>query len=130
DHTVFESEVVGAILAISSIPSLPHIKHIFLGLDNQSAIRALHRPRQQPAQYLLLAFHDELNRLITRIPNLTLHIGWVPGHVDFPPNERVDAEAKFAAENDNPPHPLLPALLLSPLPRSIAATKAAFQAQT
>ncbi|KAK6984437.1 hypothetical protein R3P38DRAFT_2418533, partial [Favolaschia claudopus] len=36
DHTVFESEVVGAILALSSIPSLPHINRIFLGINNQS----------------------------------------------------------------------------------------------
>ncbi|KAJ7889646.1 hypothetical protein B0H13DRAFT_1495260, partial [Mycena leptocephala] len=45
DHTVFESEVAGATLALTSIPSLPHIRRIFLGVDNQAAIRALHHPR-------------------------------------------------------------------------------------
>ncbi|KAJ7888898.1 hypothetical protein B0H14DRAFT_2497685 [Mycena olivaceomarginata] len=66
DHTVFESEVVGATLALSSIPSLPHLKRIFLGIDNQRAIHALRRPRQQPGQYLLLEFHAELDRLKAR----------------------------------------------------------------
>ncbi|KAK6988514.1 hypothetical protein R3P38DRAFT_3228807 [Favolaschia claudopus] len=130
DHTVFESEVTGAILALSSLPSLPHVKRVFLGIDNQSAMRALHRHRQQPGQYLLLAFHEELEKLQSRVPRLQLHIGWTPGHVDFPPNERVDNEAKLAAQNDNKPHPNTPPLLLSPLPRSIAATKAEFLSKT
>ncbi|KAJ7635493.1 hypothetical protein DFH06DRAFT_921833, partial [Mycena polygramma] len=61
---------------------------------------------------------------------IQLHIGWVPGHVEFAPNERVDKEAKEAAANDDPPHPLLPALFHSPLPRSAAAAKAEYQTRT
>ncbi|KAJ6467552.1 hypothetical protein C8R47DRAFT_951641, partial [Mycena vitilis] len=56
-------------------------------------------------------------------------IGWVPGHVDFEPNERVDVEAKAAAQNDESPHPRIPSLFHSPLPRSVAAAKATFRAQ-
>lgn len=130
DHTVFESEVVGATLALSSVPHLPHLRNLFIGIDSQSAIRALHRPRQQPGQYLLLEFHAELARLKRRAPHLQLHIGWVPGHLDFEPNERVDKEAKSAAQNDATPHPTTPSLFHSPLPRSAAAAKAAFQSQT
>ncbi|KAJ7108962.1 hypothetical protein C8R43DRAFT_831106, partial [Mycena crocata] len=57
---------------------------------------------------------------------------WVPGHVDFEPNERVDAEAKSAAENtdlDSPRHHV-PRLFHSPLPRSAAASKAEFRTRT
>ncbi|KAJ6517087.1 hypothetical protein DFH09DRAFT_1332560 [Mycena vulgaris] len=127
DHTVFESEIIGATLALSSIPSLPQVKRIFLGIDSQSAIRVLLHPREQPGQYLLLEFHRELTRLLDRIPGVLLHIGWVPGHVDFEPNERVDEEAKHAAQNDEPPHPRIPALFHSPLPRGAAAAKAEFK---
>ncbi|KAJ7838838.1 hypothetical protein B0H13DRAFT_1650513 [Mycena leptocephala] len=133
DHTVFESEVAGATFALSSVPSLPHIKHIFLGVDNQSAIRALRHPRQQPGQYLLLEFLAELDRLKACIPGIQLHVGWVPGHVDFEPNKCVDKEAKSAAQNDEPPHPphlRTPHLFHSPLPCSVAAAKATFQART
>ncbi|KAJ7856425.1 hypothetical protein B0H13DRAFT_1641499, partial [Mycena leptocephala] len=93
-------EIAGATLALSYMPSLPHIKQILLGVDNQSAIRALCHPKQQPGQYLLLEFVAELDHLKARIPGLQLHVGWVPGHVDFEPNERVDKEAKSAAQND------------------------------
>ncbi|KAJ7934514.1 hypothetical protein B0H13DRAFT_1469484, partial [Mycena leptocephala] len=130
DHTVFESEIVGATLAISSLPSLPHIQRVFLGIDSQSAIRALLRPKQQPAQYLLLDFLRELEHLKLRIPNVRLHIGWVPGHVDFKPNERVDKEAKQAAQHSEPIHHRIPSLFHSPLPRSIAAANAAFRTHT
>ncbi|KAJ7620641.1 hypothetical protein DFH06DRAFT_943024, partial [Mycena polygramma] len=130
EHTVFESEIVGSTLALSSIPSLAHLRHIFLGIDSQSVIRALTHPKQQPGLYLLMEFHAELSRLKSRIPNLRLHIGWVPGHVDFAPNERVDEEAKQAAQNAEPPLPTLPPLFQNPLPRSAAAAKADFRART
>ncbi|KAJ7646449.1 hypothetical protein DFH06DRAFT_997610 [Mycena polygramma] len=77
-----------------------------------------------------MEFHAELSRLQSRIPNLRLHIGWVPGHVDFAPNERVDEEAKDAAQNPSPPSTDIPLLFQSPLPRSIAAAKATFRAHT
>ncbi|KAJ7673694.1 hypothetical protein DFH06DRAFT_979072 [Mycena polygramma] len=77
-----------------------------------------------------MEFHAELSRLKCRIPNSRLHIGWVPGNVDFAPNERVDGEAKQAAQNDQPPHPGTPLLFHSVLPRSAAAAKAAFQTRT
>ncbi|KAJ6541228.1 hypothetical protein DFH09DRAFT_851262, partial [Mycena vulgaris] len=125
-HTLFESDH-WATLVLSSIPSIPHLKRIFLGIDSQSAIRALLHPSQQPSQYLLLEFHRELSRLLNRVPGLLLHIGWVPSQVDFESNERVDKEAKHAAQNDGPPHPRVPALFRSPLPRSAAAAKAEFK---
>ncbi|KAJ7274721.1 hypothetical protein C8J57DRAFT_1505481 [Mycena rebaudengoi] len=128
--TVFEAEVVRETLAISSIPSLPHLKRIFLGIDSQSAIRALSHPRQQPGQYLLLEFLHELESLQRRIPGAQLHIGWVPGHVDFEPNERVDKEAKHVAQHVVPPHPRLPLLFHSCLPRSAAAAKAELRTHT
>ncbi|KAJ6478662.1 hypothetical protein DFH09DRAFT_1341829 [Mycena vulgaris] len=59
-----------------------------------------------------------------------LHLGWVPGHVEFEPNERVDTEAKAAAQRDEPLDPRIPLLFQATLPRSAAASKAEFQART
>ncbi|KAJ7116168.1 hypothetical protein C8R43DRAFT_902490, partial [Mycena crocata] len=59
-----------------------------------------------------------------------LHIGWVPGHIKFAPNERVDKAAKEAAQRYPHIHPRIPLLFHSTLPCSAAAAKAAFQTQT
>ena len=50
-----------------------------------------------------------------------LQVHWVPGHVDFAPNERVDQEAKKAAQGDLSEAKYLPKLLRKPLPLSVSA---------
>ncbi|KAJ7727985.1 hypothetical protein DFH07DRAFT_691613, partial [Mycena maculata] len=121
DHTVSESVVAGATLALYSMPSLTHVRHIFIRIDSQSVICALLHLRQQPGQYLLLEFQHELEHLTHRAPNIQFHIGWVPGNVDFPPNKQVDSKAKLAAQNSDSPH------LHAPLPRSSSTAKATFK---
>jgi hypothetical protein len=54
EYTVFESEVVGAILAIKGTSRLTSVD-IFT--DCQLAIIALSAPKPQLGQYLLVAFH-------------------------------------------------------------------------
>ncbi|KAJ7844233.1 hypothetical protein B0H14DRAFT_2358751 [Mycena olivaceomarginata] len=92
--------------------------------------------RRQPERHPSLSAPQTTTRAIlaagisclkSRIPGLQLHVGWVPGHVDFEPNERVDKEAKSAAQNEDP---LTRASFTSFIPRSAAAAKAAFQART
>ncbi|KAJ7936177.1 hypothetical protein B0H13DRAFT_1589783, partial [Mycena leptocephala] len=104
DHTVFESEIVGATLALSSIRSLPHLRRIFLGIDSQNIIRALSHPKQQPEQYLLLEFHAELARLHSRAPNIRLRLDWSRVTLNLNSKERVDKEAKEAAAHDESPN--------------------------
>jgi ribonuclease HI len=104
DHTVFEGEVVGAILAMDIAKTTPrHSNRLVILLDNQAAIQALHANRPQPGQYLLRTFHAQLNSLLKTRPNLRgkVHLAWIPGHEGVEGNEAVDAEAKSAAQGDS-----------------------------
>ncbi|KAJ7576583.1 hypothetical protein C8J56DRAFT_899686 [Mycena floridula] len=106
EHTVFEGEVIGATLAIHSIPSQHRIWSIFVGIDNQSLITAMANPKRQS--------------------DIKIHLSWIPGHSDVPGNEEVDGEAKRAAEQDSSNPASLPEPFRSSVPRSIAVLKATF----
>jgi hypothetical protein len=60
EHTVFESEVCGAILALDIIAGMPHLTGADVFIDCQPAITALASPKPQPGQYLLTTFHGIL----------------------------------------------------------------------
>ncbi|KAJ7691204.1 hypothetical protein B0H17DRAFT_935288, partial [Mycena rosella] len=91
EHTVFESEVVGAILALDIVKGTPRLT------DCQPAIIALADPKVQPGQYLLALFHLLLRRLLRTCPTLKVRMHWVPAHIGIAGNEAVDARAKEAA---------------------------------
>ncbi|KAK6966522.1 hypothetical protein R3P38DRAFT_2590736 [Favolaschia claudopus] len=93
EHTVFESEVCGAILALDIIADIPRLTD-----DCQPAIIALSSPKPQPGQYLLSASHSILGRL--QRTRRTLRI---PAHVGIAGNELVDALAKEAAQGVSTP---------------------------
>ena len=50
-----------------------------------------------------------------------LQVHWVPGHIDFAPNEKTDQEAKKAVQGDSSEAKYLPKLLRKPLPLSVSA---------
>ncbi|KAF7366527.1 putative RNA-directed DNA polymerase from transposon X-element [Mycena sanguinolenta] len=103
EHTVFESEVCGAILALDIIASTPRLTSADIFMDCQPAIAALAAPKSQPGQYLLAAFHAALSRLLRTRRTLKLRIHWVPAHVGIAENEAVDEYAKEAARGANTP---------------------------
>jgi ribonuclease HI len=124
EHTVFEAELIGLILGLDLIRSVPRLCSATILIDNQAAIRAVARPRPQPGQYLVRLFHRTLDALRRQRRTLKLCIPWVPGHQDIEGNEAADEEAKRAAQGDSSAlsKPLLP---LHDLPISVAALKAA-----
>ncbi|KAJ6459585.1 hypothetical protein C8R45DRAFT_1182435 [Mycena sanguinolenta] len=77
EHTVFESEVCGSILALDIIASIPRLTSADIFMDCQPAITALDAPKNQPGQYLLAAFHATLSRLLRTRRTLKLRIHWV-----------------------------------------------------
>lgn len=132
EHTVFEGETVGVLLSVRlvrlHIRTLKHrIRSVLIALDNQPAISALEKNRRQPAQYLLDAVHHEIERLRHEQYGIHIHIAWTPGHHDVPGNEYVDTEAKKAANGLSSRRKDIPNLLHSPLPKSVAAMRAARQ---
>ncbi|KAJ7215689.1 hypothetical protein B0H12DRAFT_958391, partial [Mycena haematopus] len=103
--TVFESEVVGAILVLDIVKSTPRLTSVDVFTDCQPAITALSNPKPQPGQYLLALFHLLLRRLLLARPHQEkppsaisqLRMHWVPAYVGIAGNEAVDALAKEAA---------------------------------
>ena len=113
-----------------------------IGSDSQAVIRALDNQRSHPSQYIIDKIHqsaESLHRkqdgIINRADRLSaieewtgrpkgvidLQIHWVPGHIDFAPNEKADEEAKKAAQGDSSEAKYLPKFLRKPLPLSISA---------
>ena len=128
EHTVFEAELVGMIMAahlISTIDNLPLPASIFV--DNQAAILAGERPTSKPGHYLSVNFrkivqgvHDRLN-----LSKNDISVRWIVGHRNIRGNEEADKEAKRAATDKNSMSPVdqLPAILKARLPISTSALK-------
>jgi ribonuclease HI len=123
-HTVFESEVAGAILALDIVKGTPRLTSIDIFTDCQPAIIALAAPKPQPGQYLLNTFHTLHRRLLRARPTLRIRIHWVPAHVGIAGNEAVDARAKEAAQGASSALSSRIRLFESPLPVSKAAALA------
>jgi ribonuclease HI len=131
EHTVFDSEVTGAILALDIVASTPRAREVDIFMDCQPAITALTAPKPQPGQYLIATFHAVLRRLLRARATLKVRLHWVPAHIGIAGNEAVDARAKEAALGSSSPLSSRIKTLDRPLPLSkvaaIAAGSAAFQ---
>ncbi|KAJ7871996.1 hypothetical protein B0H14DRAFT_3567290 [Mycena olivaceomarginata] len=104
EHTVFESEVTGAILALDIISSTPRLPDVDVFIDCQPAITALSSaPKAQPGQYLIAAFHASHRHLLRSRSTLRIRLHWVPAHVGIEGNEAVDERAKEAALGSSTP---------------------------
>jgi len=64
DHTVYEGEVIGLILAIELLKNTQRPQLVSLALDNQAAIRASVTSKPGPGQYLWNAFHTNLKNIM------------------------------------------------------------------
>lgn len=148
-HTVYEAELVGIILALHLLTGrlCQLLNAVIIGLDNQAAIKALTNQTSKPSHYLLDQIHDASERLqqqqdklrnseeitLARIQGrkrplkkrgvCDLQIHWVPGHMDFEPNELADEHAKDAAKGISSPSRKLPESLKQPLPSSTSALR-------
>ncbi|KAJ6541411.1 hypothetical protein B0H19DRAFT_855976, partial [Mycena capillaripes] len=126
EHTVFESEVAGAILALDIVSNVPQLTDVDIFMDCQPAITALSSiPKPQPGQHLIAAFHVAHRRLLRTRRTLRIHLHWVPAHISLAGNEAVDERAKEAALGASTSLKMRVKVFDAPLPVSKAATIAA-----
>jgi len=125
EHTVYEAEEVGLILAahlLATERDLP--SPISISIDNQAALQSIKISRSSPSSYLADNLIKMLKKLTKDHRNLDITFRWVPGHEGVHGNEEVDKAAKSAAEGEhqNSPAASLPRILRQgTLPLSISA---------
>ncbi|KAF9565437.1 hypothetical protein CPC08DRAFT_622521, partial [Agrocybe pediades] len=112
EHSTYEGEAVGLILAAWLLRA--HCGQrvgstaVSVYSDCQSVIKSVLAMRPGPGQHLLTAHQGEIT------PKFTLH--WISAHTNVPGNEKVDEEAKAAAQGSTTPKPFLPPVLQRPMP--------------
>ncbi|KAG1736260.1 hypothetical protein EDD22DRAFT_787550, partial [Suillus occidentalis] len=108
EHTMYEAEIVGMILAVELLREAGGEGTMALGVDNQAAIRATNAFQSQPGHYLVNKLHDDLRMLLPERDGRKLTIRWTPGHKGIAGNEATDECAKRAARGDASESRLLP----------------------
>lgn len=133
-HTTFEGETVGSILAAWMLQGRPEVgkAKVTTYSDSQAFIKATGARNSGPGQYLVLEYmrltenmNDGTNGLHTA-GTAKFALRWIAAHKGVTGNERVDEEAKRAAQGESSPPEELPPILQKLLPISVAAAKQEF----
>ncbi|KAF9568704.1 hypothetical protein CPC08DRAFT_609896, partial [Agrocybe pediades] len=116
DHSTYDGEAVGLILAAwllrSHCGARVGVDAISIYTDCQSAISTVFDMKPGPGQYLFSAFHNLIAPFKDTGHSATkFNIRWISAHSNVPGNERVDEEAKLAAQGDSTPNLFLPPIL-------------------
>ena len=130
-HTTYEGEAVGSILAAWMLQNQPEVGKAAITsyLDSQAFIKVMGARKSGPGQYLVLEYM-RLTEIMSDSTD-TLNIAgtakfalkWIVAHKGVIGNERVDEEAKRAAQGESSPPEELPPILWKCLPLSAAAVK-------
>src|SRR6266481_8557687 len=131
EHTVFEAEAVGVLMALHLLRSEWGIRRATIHLDNQAVLGALSIRKPKPAQTIIDKIIAQIKETWqqARHPAFRLEIGWIKGHSGVEGNEKADQEAKKAAGGQaSRVRMLLRFLMEEPLLLSTSALRQAFDA--
>ena len=131
DHTVFEAEAVGILLALHLLWLEWDTTKAIIQIDNQAVLGALAIRKVKPGQNII----DEI---ISQVKNtwrwsgnvgFQLELGWVKGHSGVEGNKRVNREAREATKGRSSRMHSLPSFLTKKdLPKSIMAQRQMYNA--
>ncbi|KAL1733151.1 hypothetical protein EV714DRAFT_178472, partial [Schizophyllum commune] len=110
----YEAELVGKLLGLHLLAREGtnfHHRQRTIILDNTSALNAAKTRYAHSGQYLVENIVETIDELKGPSPKLTAR--WAKSHVGIAGNERVDEEAKKAAQGESSPRRALPPLLRS-----------------
>jgi ribonuclease HI len=133
-HTTFEGEAVGSILVAWMLQGQAEVGKLTVTsyTDSQAFIKATGARKTGLGQYMVLEYlrlTDIMNDG-TDIPSIAgrkkFALKWVAEHKGMAGNERVNEEAKRAAQGESSPPEDLPPILRKPLPISTTAIKQEF----
>src|SRR6266481_8815110 len=131
EHTVFEADAVGVLMALHLLRSERGIQRATIRLDNQAVLGALSIRKPKPAQIIIdeIIVQIEETWQQARHPTFRLEIGWIKGHSRVEGNEKANQEAKKAAGGQASRVRMLPRFLMEePLSLSTSALRQAFNA--
>lgn len=113
-HSTYEAEVVGLMLAVWQIKTL----------GSQSAITSTTAERSKLGQYLYNNIHNIANSICNRGTHpIKFQINWISAHSSVEGNKQVNQEAKAAAQGLSTPCPWLLHALHKVLPTSVLALR-------
>ena len=100
DHTVFEAEAVGVLLALHLLRFEWDATKAIILIDNQAILGTLVIHKAKPAQNIIDEIISQVENTWRQAGNLgfQLELGWVKGHSGVEGNKRVDQEAKEATK--------------------------------
>ena len=130
EHTTYEAEGVGVILALDLLQKVRGVRSATIRLDNQGVIQSIEHIQARPGQRVLNTIHDLANYVTnpSRRHHMLLSITWISGHDDVEGNELADKEAKLATEDGSSEMHLLPPFLANDaMPQSLSATQQVFK---
>jgi hypothetical protein len=97
--------------------------NVSIAVDNQASLQAHGRRKNQPGSYIINEIQSEHKKITKKHPNITIKFRWVPGHEDLPGSDRVDEQAKKAAEGSEQNKNTTKGILKKELPASKAAIR-------
>lgn len=125
-HTIYEAELVGLILAIQLIKTEKRGKvACAIGADSQAALSALQSELVKPGQHLAAEFITLANQVALNRSGSAydLTVRWTAGHTGIKGNEKADKEAKKAASGSSSPALEIPKCIRKKIRKSVSAIK-------
>jgi ribonuclease HI len=103
--TSFDAEMAGLMLGAKNASKYGRQRtltnHIYIFIDNTSAIHSTAKMRPGPGQLYATKTHQYLAKFLRKNPDNQVTVAWCPGHKNIVGNERADVLAKEARDEPN-----------------------------